>query len=254
MKAHSDSAISMEKVFKSFGDKHVLRGLNLEVKRGETFVILGPSGCGKSVTLKLITGLLKPDAGEIYINGLRTTRFKESDYSDLRQKFGFLFQNAALFDSMTVAENIAFGLRKQEKHSELEIQNLVEKNLRLVGLPGIQSKMPSELSGGMRKRVGLARAIAIEPEFMFYDEPTTGLDPIMSAEIDQLVLNLKDKLQTTSIVITHDLKSAFHIADRVALHYDGKLWETSTPEEFKQSVNPMVRQFIEGNHEGPIRT
>jgi phospholipid/cholesterol/gamma-HCH transport system ATP-binding protein len=249
-----DILITLDNVYKSFEDKHVLKGLNLSVKKGETFVILGPSGCGKSVTIKLITGLLKPDAGHIYFDNHEISEYSEHQMAKLRKSFGMLFQNAALFDSLTVGENVAFGLKQNSNKTKSEIKDRVSFCLESVGLPGTENKMPSELSGGMRKRVGLARAIALEPEVIFYDEPTTGLDPIMATEIDRLVIKMQEQLNATSIVITHDLKSAFRIADRVGLHYHGQIWEVGTPDVFKQSNNPMVQQFIQGKHEGPIRT
>ena len=238
--------ITLSNVYKSFGDKHVLQGLDLTIFEGETFVILGPSGCGKSVSLKIITGLLKPDAGNIFVKDQCINSMNERELNSVRMDFGMLFQNAALFDSLTVGENVSFGLKEHANYSKEEIQEIVDEKLNMVGLPGISSKMPSELSGGMRKRVGLARAIALKPKIIFYDEPTTGLDPIMSTEIDMLVLKLQKELKVTSVVITHDMKSAFRIADRVGLHYDGKIWEVSTPEEFQLSQNPFVQKFIKG--------
>jgi len=242
----SKPIISLTNVYKSFEDKHVLQGLDLTIYDGETFVILGPSGCGKSVSLKIITGLLKPDAGNIFVRDRCINSMNERELNSIRMDFGMLFQNAALFDSLTVGENVSFGLKEHGNYSKNEIQKIVDEKLSMVGLPGISSKMPSELSGGMRKRVGLARAIALKPKIIFYDEPTTGLDPIMSTEIDMLVLKLQKELKVTSVVITHDMKSAFRIADRVGLHYEGKIWEVSTPAEFQLSENPFVQKFIRG--------
>ncbi|MCJ8344726.1 ABC transporter ATP-binding protein [bacterium] len=249
----SQPIIKLHNIYKSFEDKHVLQGFNLEIFPGETFVILGPSGCGKSVALKIITGLLSPDCGEVEIFGKKVQDLNEQKWSEIRQNFGFLFQNAALFDSLNVEENIAFTLKQQGQFSEQEIEDIVAKNLDLIGLPGIEKKMPSELSGGMKKRVGLARAIALNPKVIFYDEPTTGLDPIRASGIDQLINKLKEKLNVTSVVITHDLKSAFTIADRIGLHYNGKIQNICTAEEFKKSENPMVQQFLSGNTIGPIQ-
>lgn len=245
--------IKLHNIYKSFGDKHILQGLNLEIHQGETFVILGPSGCGKSVSLKIITGLLQADCGKVEVFGQDVTKYNESQWSDVRKDFGFLFQNAALFDSLTVEENIAFTLKQSKQYSDDEIADIVDKNLNLIGLPGIQKKMPSELSGGMKKRVGLARAIALNPKIIFYDEPTTGLDPIRASGIDQLINKLKETLNITSVVITHDLKSAFTIADRVGLHFNGKISNISKPNEFKSSENPMVQQFLTGSTQGPIQ-
>jgi phospholipid/cholesterol/gamma-HCH transport system ATP-binding protein len=244
--------IELIDIYKSFGDKHVLQGINFKIFEGETFVVLGPSGCGKSVTLKIMTGLLTPDAGQCMVQHENITECSEAKLNEIRKNMGMLFQNAALFDSLTVGENVAFSLRQDATFSEAEVQDRIRSNLARVGLPGTEDKMPSELSGGMRKRVGLARAIVRHPRIIFYDEPTTGLDPIVATEIDQLVVKLQKDLQVTSVVITHDLKSAFRVADRVALHYDGKLWEIATPEEFQESVNPMVQQFIKGEVHGPM--
>lgn len=243
--------IELKNVYKSFGNKHVLQGLDLTIYEGETFVILGPSGCGKSVSLKVITGLLRPDAGLITVKGQCINTMNQAELNQARMDFGMLFQNAALFDSLTVGENIAFSLKEHGSFSPDEIKSIINEKLSMVGLPGIADKMPSELSGGMRKRIGLARAIALKPKIIFYDEPTTGLDPIMSTEIDLLVLKLQRELKVTSVVITHDMKSAFRIADRVGLHYQGKIWEVSTPEEFKLSQNPFVQQFIKGEPDNP---
>lgn len=238
--------IELKNVYKSFGDKHVLQGLNLDIFPGETFVILGPSGCGKSVTLKIVTGLLSPDAGQVFVNGKQLTQMDQREINELSKDYGMLFQNSALFDSLTVGENVGFGLKQHTDKSEEEIREISEKMLEMVGLPNISSKLPSELSGGMRKRVGLARAIALKPKIIFYDEPTTGLDPIMSTEIDHLVLKLQKELKVTSVVITHDMRSAFRIADRVGMHFEGKLWEVGTKEDFLNSKNPFVQRFIKG--------
>ncbi|PCJ20433.1 MAG: ABC transporter ATP-binding protein [Candidatus Cloacimonadota bacterium] len=245
--------IKLHNIYKSFEEKHVLQGFNLEVLSGETFVILGPSGCGKSVALKIITGLLKADCGKVEIFGQDVSNFQEKDWSKIRRNFGFLFQNSALFDSLNVEDNIAFSLRQSFDYSDEEIKECIIKNLKLIGLPGIEKKMPSELSGGMKKRVGLARAIALNPKVIFYDEPTTGLDPIRASGIDNLINKLKEKLNITSLVITHDLKSAFSIADRIGLHYNGKIQNICTADEFQKSTNSMVQQFLSGSTIGPIQ-
>lgn len=241
-----ETIIELKNVYKSFGDKHVLQGLNLEIYAGETFVVLGPSGCGKSVTLKIITGLLAPDAGQVFVNGRLLNQMNQKEINEIRKDYGMLFQNAALFDSLTVGENVGFGLKQHTHKSQEEIEEISEKMLEMVGLPNISDKMPSELSGGMRKRVGLARAIALSPKIIFYDEPTTGLDPIMSTEIDHLVLKLQKELKVTSVVITHDMRSAFRIANRVGMHFEGKLWEVGNKEDFLNSKNPFVQRFIKG--------
>lgn len=244
--------IQLCQVYKSFGDKHVLKGLNLDVCEGENFVIIGPSGCGKSVTIKLISGLLTADAGKICYYNQDISQLNHRQLAKIRRKIGMLFQNAALFDSLSVGENVAFGLRRQ-KISEEEIQERVKEALASVGLEGTADKMPSELSGGMRKRAGLARAIVLKPAVIFYDEPTTGLDPIMSSEIDHLILKMQKELNCTSIIITHDLNSAFRVANRIGLHWDGKIWETNTPDNFVVSESPLVKQFLHGKKEGPIQ-
>ncbi len=237
---------------KSFGPKQVLKGVNLKIYDGESLVILGPSGCGKSVLLKHIIGLMKPDGGQVIIDGEDITRFEQKKLDALRMRMGMLFQSAALFDSLNVEENIAFGLRRHTGLSNRAIHHIVSEKLELVGLPGTNYLMPSELSGGMRKRVGLARAIAMEPEIILYDEPTTGLDPIMTSAIDELHLSLKERLGVTSIVVTHDLKSAYRVCDRIALHFGGQIVEIGTREEIINSPNPLVQQFIRGEAQGPM--
>jgi len=244
--------IIVSNVHKSFGPKKVLKGVNLKIYDGESLVILGPSGCGKSVLLKNIIGLMKPDSGQVIIDGEDITCFDQKRLDALRMRMGMLFQSAALFDSLNVEENIAFGLRRHTKLSSRAIHHLVSEKLELVGLPGTNYLMPSELSGGMRKRVGLARAIAMEPEIILYDEPTTGLDPIMTSAIDELHLSLKERLGVTSIVVTHDLKSAYRVCDRIALHYGGQIVEIGTREEIINSPNPVVQQFIRGEAQGPM--
>lgn len=249
-----NTIIKLENVYKSFGDKHVLQGISLEIYEGETFVILGPSGCGKSVTLKIITGLLKPDAGDVTVAGKNLTLIREPELNKIRRNMGMLFQNAALFDSLTVGENISFGLDQSGTYSREDVAEIISKNLDLVGLGGIENKMPSELSGGMRKRVGLARAIALHPKIIIYDEPTTGLDPIVATEIDQLVVKLQAELKATSVVITHDLNSAFRVADRMALHYDGRLLEVADPWTFRNTTNPIVQRFLRGESENKSKS
>ncbi|RCK80259.1 MAG: Methionine ABC transporter ATP-binding protein [Candidatus Ozemobacter sibiricus] len=244
--------IIISNLCKRFGPKEVLRGINLKIYDGESLVILGPSGCGKSVLLKHIIGLLKPDEGQVLIDGEDITKFDQKRLDALRMRMGMLFQSAALFDSLTVEENIAFGLRKHTNLSDLAIHHIVSEKLEMVGLPGANHLMPSELSGGMRKRVGLARAIAMEPEIILYDEPTTGLDPIMTCAIDELHLSLKERLGVTSIVVTHDLNSAYRIGDRLALHYGGRIVAIGTKDEIINSPDPLVQQFIRGEAKGPM--
>jgi phospholipid/cholesterol/gamma-HCH transport system ATP-binding protein len=244
--------IQIKDVHKSFRENHVLQGIDLTINKGETIVIIGRSGCGKSVLLKLIMGLLKPDQGKIFINGDDITSWNDNQLNKLRQRFGMLFQASALFDSMTVDENVGLGLREHTRLPEDEIQNKIKEKLKLVGLAEIEEKKPAELSGGMKKRVGLARAIAMDPEYVLYDEPTTGLDPIMADVINELIINLRNTLSITSIAVTHDIISAYKIADRIAMLYEGKIVFVGTPEEVKNADNAVVRQFIEGSAQGPI--
>ncbi len=244
--------IVIENLHKSFGDNEVLRGVNLTIEKGKTFVIIGRSGCGKSVLLKHIIGILKPDKGRILIEGRDITKLDEKGLNEVRKRFGMLFQGAALFDSLTVEENVAFGLRRHTNLSREEIRRIVNEKLGLVGLARNGFLKPAELSGGMKKRVGLARAIAMDPEFVLYDEPTTGVDPIMGDAINGLIIELHDKLKITSIAVTHDMASAYKIADKIAMLYDGKTIEVGTPKEIKNTKNPIVRQFITGAAIGPI--
>ena len=244
--------IVIENLHKSFGDNEVLRGVNLTIEKGKTFVIIGRSGCGKSVLLKHIIGILKPDKGRILIEGRDITKLDEKGLNEVRKRFGMLFQGAALFDSLTVEENVAFGLRRHTNLSREEIRRIVNEKLGLVGLARNGFLKPAELSGGMKKRVGLARAIAMDPKIVLYDEPTTGVDPIMGDAINGLIIGLHDKLKITSIAVTHDMASAYKIADRIAMLYDGKTIEVGTPKEIKNTKNPIVRQFITGAAIGPI--
>ncbi len=249
---NSDIIIKVDNLYKSFSSNRVLCGLDLEIKKGESIVILGGSGTGKSVLIKNIIGLIKPDSGSIYLFGEDSSGFSNDKWKRMRNHFGMLFQGAALFDSMNVEENIGFGLKRQGRLSALQIKERVLECLRLVGLrEDIVMLSPSELSGGMKKRVGLARAIAFSPDILLYDEPTTGLDPIMSDVINKLIVNLTRKLHVTSISITHDLKSAYTIGDRIGMLYKGRIIEIGSPEEIKNSKNPVVYQFINGLSEGP---
>ncbi len=244
--------ILLKDVYKSFGRNHVLRGVNLEVKCGESMVVIGGSGTGKSVLIKCVIGLLHHDRGEIYVDGKEVSHLNESGWNDLRKKFGMLFQRDALFDSLTVWENVGFGLRHHTRLTDDEIKAAAIEKLKLVGLSNIENLMPAELSGGMRKRVSLARAIAMEPAILLYDEPTTGLDPIMANVINELIVTMREKLDVTSIAITHDMNSAYRIADRIAMLYQGEIIEVGAPQEIKSSPNPIVQQFIQGEVEGPI--
>jgi phospholipid/cholesterol/gamma-HCH transport system ATP-binding protein len=238
---------------KSFGEKKVLQGVNLEIQQGETMVIIGQSGSGKSVLIKHLIGILKPDSGEIYIDGVEITQLREEERQKISKKFGMLFQGSALFDSLTVEQNVSFGLERYTDCSQEEIKRIVRESLEQVGLRGVEYLMPYELSGGMKKRVGLARAIAYNPEIILYDEPSTGIDPIRADAINELINTMKRNMCVTSIVITHDMVSCYKVADRIAMLYDGKIIEIGTPEEIRESKNPFVQQFILGLSEGPIK-
>ncbi len=235
-------------VKKRFGPKVVYDGLDLSIRRGETMTILGGSGVGKSVMLKLLIGLLRADAGSIRFDGRELTTLEEKSWGEVRQRIGMLFQGAALFDSLTVYENVAYGLR--EHHSttmrEEEIRHRVSRSLGLVGLPGVEEMSPADLSGGMKKRVGLARTIALQPEVILYDEPTTGLDPINTGRINHLIKGIAQSLKITSIVVTHDMGTAFSVSDRLAMIFRGRVLLSGTPEEFRASRDPQVHNFIEG--------
>jgi phospholipid/cholesterol/gamma-HCH transport system ATP-binding protein len=246
--------IEIKEVYKSFGNNQVLNGVDLNINQGETIVILGRSGCGKSVLLKHIIGLMKPDEGQIFIDGEEITAYSYEKLSNLRKRFGMLFQGAALFDSMTVEENVGLGLTEHTDLSKEKIKEIVKEKLRLVGMAGVENLKPAELSGGMKKRVGLARAIAMDPDIVLYDEPTTGLDPIMADVINELVISLRNTLKITSIAVTHDIVSAYKIADRIAMLYEGKIIWVGTPEETKNTTDPVVKQFIHGSSVGPIPT
>ncbi len=238
---------------KSFDGKKVLDGVNLTIERGKITVIIGRSGEGKSVLLKHIIGLIKPDSGSILLDGIDIAKLNERELNRVRRRFGMLFQGSALFDSMTVEENVAFPLMEHTDLSLEEIRGIVQEKLRLVGLVGVEDMMPADLSGGMKKRVALARAIAMDPEIVLFDEPTTGLDPIMSDAIARLILDTQRNLNTTYVVITHDIPLTYKIADCIAMLHGGKIIECGTVEEIKRSRNPVLRQFLEGRAEGPIR-
>jgi phospholipid/cholesterol/gamma-HCH transport system ATP-binding protein len=239
-------------VHKSFGGNRVLDGISLTVHEAETLVVIGRSGCGKSVFLKHVIGLMKPDAGAIMVDGHDVTKMKGQALNDIRRKFGMVFQGSALFDSLTVGENVGFFLYEYSQLSPPEIANVVEDKLRLVGLENISDMSPAELSGGMKKRVSLARALAHDPQFVLYDEPTTGLDPIMADVINDLIIKMDEQLDVTSIVVTHDMASAYKIADRIAMLYGGKIIAIGTPDEIKHSHDDYVQQFINGKAVGPI--
>jgi phospholipid/cholesterol/gamma-HCH transport system ATP-binding protein len=238
--------IELHDVYKAFGTKRVLQGFSLDVPEGETMVIIGYSGTGKSVTIKHIVGLLEPDRGEVRVDGLSVPRLPRRELYRLRARIGYVFQFAALFDSLNIGANVAMGLRKQNELSTSEIDARVNEALELVDLPNVTHRFPAELSGGMRKRVGIARAIALRPKYILYDEPTTGLDPVTSATIDQLMVRMREKLGVTSIVITHDMRSAYTVGTRIAMLYEGRVRQCGTVEEIRNTGDPVVRQFIEG--------
>jgi len=238
--------IEVRDVKKSFGRQTVLNGVSFQIDRGESIVIIGRSGGGKSVLLKVLIGLLFPDSGEVRIEDQNIVRMNEWQLLKVRHKFGMLFQSAALFDSLTVAENIAFALRRERCHSEAEIRQKVSDALSMVELEGIEEKRPSELSGGMRKRVGLARAIVYKPEIVLYDEPTTGLDPVVADSIDQLIVRVRDRLDVTTVAVTHDMRSAGRIGQRIMMLHEGRIYASGTPEEIFKSTDPIVHRFVNG--------
>lgn len=247
-----EAVISVKNVVKRFGNRTILNGITLDIYQGETMVIMGGSGCGKSTFLRHLIGAIRPDEGEVWMLGKDIAKASDDEMDEMRKKFGMLFQSGALFDSMTVGENIALPLREHTKLDENIINIIIKMKLELVGLRGFENLMPSQLSGGMKKRVGLARAIAMDPKIVFYDEPTAGLDPIMTGVVDKLTIDLTKKLQITSVVVTHDMNSVFRIADRIVMLHQGNVLQIGTPDEIKHSKNPQVQQFITGEAEGPI--
>ena len=238
--------IQLKNVHKAFGQKRVLDGFTLDVPDGETMVIIGYSGTGKSVAIKHIVGLLEPDRGEVWVDGLNVPELSRRELYALRSRIGYVFQFAALFDSYSIGENVAMGLRKQGELTDTEIDHRIDEALDLVDLPGVRERFPAELSGGMRKRVGIARAIALRPKYILYDEPTTGLDPVTSAVIDQLMVRMREKLHVTGVVITHDMRSAFTVGTRIAMLYQGRVRYEGTIDDIRQTTDPVVRQFVEG--------
>ena len=238
--------IKLLNVHKSFGPKRVLQGFTLEVAEGETVVVIGYSGSGKSVAIKHIVGLLEPDEGEVWVDGREVPKLPRRELYELRSHIGYVFQFAALFDSYTIGENVAMGLRKQGILRPDEIDMRVHEALELVELPNVSERFPAELSGGMRKRVGIARAVALRPKYMLYDEPTTGLDPVTAATIDELMIRMRDTLGVTSVVITHDMRSAYSVGTQIAMLYKGQVRQVGTVDEIRNTTDPVVRQFIEG--------
>ncbi len=238
--------IEVRDLHKSFGAQKVLTGVSFQIGEGESVVIIGGSGCGKSVLLKHLIGLVRGDAGQVLIDGQEISNMPERDLLEVRRKFGMLFQSAALFDSLSVAENIAFVLRRERKVSEADIQERVQEVLEMVELPGIEDKKPSELSGGMRKRVGLARAIIYKPEILLYDEPTTGLDPVVSDSIDRLIIRVREKLKITTVVVTHDTRSMRRVGQKILMLVKGKIYAAGPPEEIFASQDPVIHRFVNG--------
>ncbi|MHB1605881.1 MAG: ABC transporter ATP-binding protein [Leptospirales bacterium] len=250
----SSSVITVENLWKSFSGQPVLKGIDFSVTQGETFVVIGGSGQGKSVLLKHIIRLLKSDEGDVYVKGTPIMNLSNRDLYQIRRKMGMVFQEAALFDSMSILENVAFAFRMHTNLSEKDIKDQAREKLLKVGLNDVDKKFPSEISGGMKKRVGIARAIALSPEILLYDEPTTGLDPVLSSAIDELILKMQSELSVTSIVITHDMKSAMRIADRVLFLFQGTIRFMGTPEELERTEDPVLTQFVRGETQGPIGT
>jgi len=251
----NDILIRFEDVHRSFGSKHVLRGLDLEIRRGETYVVIGRSGTGKSVTLKHMVGLLAPDRGRVLVDGVHVAGLGVGKLREFRKRFGYLFQSGALINWMTVGENVSLPLLEHTKHGPEEIRRRVRDALELVGLKDVQGLSPSALSGGMRKRVGLARAIVLEPEIILYDEPTTGLDPVTTAIIDRQIVRMQRRLGVTSVVVSHDMTSAFRVAGengRIGMLHEGRLIAEGSAEEIRTTTDPILRQFIDGAIEGPL--
>lgn len=244
--------IVIRELCKNFESHKVLTNVNLDIEKGQTTVIIGRSGCGKSVLLKHIVGILKPDSGKVFIDGQDISALDEKQMKALNLKIGMVFQGGALFDSMTVGENVGFALMEHQHVEKKELLERIEEALSLVDLSGIENLMPAELSGGMKKRVSLARAICMRPEIILYDEPTTGVDPITADSINELIISMRDKLKVTSIVVTHDMKSAYRVADRIAMLYQGKIIARGSSEEIQNSNHPVVHQFINGLAKGPI--
>ncbi len=248
----AENIIEIKELYKKFGHQQVLNGVSLNILRGQITVIIGRSGGGKSVLLKHIIGLLKPDSGQIIFDGIDMVTADEKTLQNIRKRFGMLFQEGALFDSLNLEDNIGFPLFEHTKMSDKEIYERVREVMAMVGLTGAEKKFPSEISGGMRKRAGLARAIITNPEVVMFDEPTSGLDPVMSAIIDNLIVDIQKRLNVTCIVISHDIKSTFRIAHKIAMLYEGKIIAEGTPEDMRNYENPYLRQFIEGDITGPI--
>jgi len=251
-KSVKKTVVSVRNLVKTFGGRQVLQDINLDIYSGETFVIMGGSGSGKSTLLRIMTGGIAADSGEVYFGDKEITKLNAEGWEAIKRRFGMCYQSAALLDSLSVENNVSLPLQEHTSLTGKVVSIIAKMKLNLVGLQGFEHYLPSMLSGGMRKRAGLARAIAMDPEIVFYDEPTAGLDPVMCAVIDKLILDLTKKLNLTSVVVTHNMESVFRIADRVAMLYQGKLLEVGTKEQIRNSTNPIVQQFIKGEIEGPI--
>ncbi|HXL14874.1 MAG TPA: ABC transporter ATP-binding protein [Methylomirabilota bacterium] len=247
-----EPSIVIDSVSKRLGSKQVLRGVSLDVAPGESVVIIGRSGTGKSVLLKHVVGLIQPDSGTVRVDGVDVPSLGVKDLLELRKQMGMLFQGGALFDSLTVGENVGLPLREHTDVNDAQVELVVHEKLHLVGLDQVEAMRPSNLSGGMKKRAALARALALNPKIMLYDEPTTGLDPITADLINRLIRRLQERLGITSIAVTHDMRSAYHIADRIAMLHEGRIHAIGTPAEIQGTTDPAVRQFIEGSAEGPL--
>jgi phospholipid/cholesterol/gamma-HCH transport system ATP-binding protein len=248
----AEVVLEADEVVKTFDGRRVLDGVSLQVRRGETLVIMGGSGCGKSTLLRTLVGAYRPEAGAVRIFGRDLATLDDAAMNETRKRFGILFQNGALYTSMTVGENVALPMREHTDLSAEVIEIMVKMKLELVGLRDFEDLKPAQISGGMAKRVGLARAIALDPEILFYDEPSAGLDPVMTAVIDRLIMDLHDKLKVTSVVVTHEMASAFRVADRMVMLHNGRVVAEGTPETFRDADDPLVRQFITGAPDGPI--
>lgn len=245
-------SIEFKGIYKSFGDKHVLRGVDLTVKPGEVFFIIGQSGAGKSVLVKHLVGLLRPDKGRVYLDGVDVTDFAEKEFYPIRKRCAMVFQNSTLFDSMTLVENVMLPIRKHLDVDETEAREQAMGQLKKVGMQRYADRHPADFGDGMRKKVAIARALTLDPDYVIFDEPTTGIDPISAAMVDKLIRHLSDNLGVTSIVISHDLRSIFGIADRIAMLYKGQLVLDGTPDDFKTTDHPVVQQFIQGRPDGPM--
>lgn len=252
MSATTAPMITIENLDYRVGGRHILKNVNLTVYVGETLAVMGASGSGKTTLLKIIGGLVQPTSGRVYIGEADISRLPEDRLNRVRMVMGFVFQYAALFDSMTVADNVSFGVRKHYRYSREKIARIVQEKLRIVGMDGTQDLLPEQLSGGMQKRVGLARALAMEPLILLYDEPTSGLDPVTTTSIDELIMGLRDDYGVTSVMVSHHIPSIFRVADRIAMIYQGEILTVGTPDEIRQSNNEIVQQFIHGSTQGPI--